>query len=184
MFFEPGTLPDDAKIHDPSHLRQNDLHSLWRHWRDLQETEDGMGLRFVACEKKDSRKEPSQRRKRSRPHVKYVDPESDEDEDEDNDEDEEEDEGKVQGKGKGKEREARAASEQSVVDAILGSDGVGEDDGADGDEGAPLPHVASPAAVPQTKEAQLAFLRQLSQEPSYLDRVTFISENLVLFSFL
>jgi hypothetical protein len=204
-FFEPGAIPDNARIHDPSRLRQSELHTLWRHWLQMQEEDDGMGLRFVACDKSDWRSEPSGGRSRSRKPVKYVEPDDDDDFGDNG-------EGLDKGKGKavarshagsnagshaGSHAGSRAGSparspagspagshpgsEEDVAGAVLNET---ESDRGGGEEGAQIPNESSPAAVPHTRAAQLDFLQKLSPEPAYLNRVTFIEQNLVFFSFL
>ena len=130
-----------------------------------------MSLRFVSCEKKDWRPEPSAGRRRAvRKVVKYVDPDEDETDDVNVGEDK---------KGKSKEVVSRARSEDDVEDALWEPD---SDEGRRS-KGAEIPHMDSPAAVPQTRAAQLDFLRRLSLEPAYQNRVTFIEQNLVFFLF-
>jgi hypothetical protein len=137
----------------------------------MQIDDNGMGLRFVSCEKKDWRSEPSAGRRRvARKVVKYVDPDEDETDDINVGEDE---------KGKGKEVALRARSEDDVENVLWELDS----DGGRRNEGTEMPHADSPAAVQQTRAAQVDFLRGLSLEPAYQNRVTFIEQNLVFFWF-
>ena len=191
-FFEEEDLPPGILLRDPSHLRQEEVLTLWDFLASRQK--DGhVGLIFSGCDPQDKRKDMGMgltwKAKGKRPDLTGFDCSSsssdDEDEEGSGDESLEDEVGEDMGslaKGKGKSAYLKADNNTGGPHQEEGSQGIDAPDQVDLAE---ILHddIQAPANAGDSKEEKLSFLTALSKEGRYQTMVQWLKANLVRYFF-
>jgi hypothetical protein len=197
-FFELDNLPPNVILRDPSHLRTVEIAALWDHWTARQRA-GKVGLVFTGSDKRDYREEGGKGKGKGKGKAK-ADPQGfseteEEEEDEEEDEDEVVDElgGDSEGDGEEEDEEDEVSDKEGEngeqEEQGQKADKGGEDEEEEEEDGEPKEpkevkksDPSSPHSVPLTKDARIAFLRQLSQEPQFQKMVNHLAKELVCFN--
>jgi len=192
-FFRVEDLPKGFHLQDPSHLRQEDLLTLWDFLTSRQK--DGqVGLMFSGCDPRDKRQDMgkglSWKAKGKRPNLAGDDQSSSSSDNEDSGDESLEDEvwadmGSLT-KGRGKSADPKydhnntARLHMGDPDSDQGSLGMDAPDQVDLTEF--VTNIQAPANAGDSKEEKLLFLAALSERDEYQAKVQWLTDNLVLYS--
>src|SRR5467141_2060616 len=191
-FFRVDDLPKGFHLQDPSHLRQEDLLTLWDFLTSRQK--DGqVGLMFSGCDPRDKRqnmgKGLSWKAKGKRPNLAGDDQSSSSSDNEDSGDESLEDEvwadmGSLT-KGRGNSADPKddhntARLHMGDPDSDQGSLGIDAPDQVDLTEF--VTDIQDPADAGDSKEEKLLFLAALSEIDEYQAKVQWLTDNMVLYS--
>jgi len=187
-FFKAEDLPEGILLRDPSHLRQEEVFTLWELWTSRQK--DGLvGLIFSGCDPRDKRKDMGKKltwkAKGKRLNLAGDDCSSSSS----SDGEDEEYSGDAVGPGVGSLCKGKGKSADRKDDNNTGGPHMGDPDPDQGSQGIDAPDqvdlaeflhdIQAPAETGDSKEERLFFLGALSKEVTYQAMVQWLKDNLV-----